>query len=131
MLLYLPTCTVPFPKGQIFSPHFRCFLTATGQLSPCLPKFFSSPSEIEWLCVDVNGYKLINVYKPPPTRLRSLDLLVFPHPCLYAGDFNCHHIDWVTTTAVWTVSAWMTGKVLIVRSSPFFPHVGEFMDLFF
>ena len=22
------------------------------------------------------------------------DLPAFPHPCLYAGDFNCHHVDW-------------------------------------
>ena len=51
-------------------------------------------SEIEWLCVDVDGYKIVNVYKPPPTRLRSLDLPVFPHPCLYVGDFNCRHADW-------------------------------------
>ena len=29
-------------------------------------------SEIEWLCVDVDGYKIVNVYKPPPTRLRTL-----------------------------------------------------------
>ena len=43
---------------------------------------------------DVNGYKIVNVYKPPPTRLRFLDLPVFPHPCLYAGDFNCRHADW-------------------------------------
>ena len=28
------------------------------------------------------------------TRLRTLDLPVFPHPCLYAGDFNCRHADW-------------------------------------
>ena len=20
--------------------------------------------------------------------------LIFPHSCLYAGDFNCHHVDW-------------------------------------
>ena len=51
-------------------------------------------SEIEWLCLDVDGYKIVNVYKPPPTRLRTLDLPVFPHPCLYAGDFNCRHADW-------------------------------------
>ena len=51
-------------------------------------------SEIEWLCVDVDGYKIVNVYKPPPTRLRTLDLPVFPHPCFYAGDFNCRHADW-------------------------------------
>ena len=55
---------------------------------------FPPTSEIEWLCVDVDVYKIVNVYKPPPTRLRSLDLPVFPHPCLYAGNFNCCHADW-------------------------------------
>ena len=49
--------------------------------------------EIERLCVNVDGYKIINVYKPLPTRLLTLDLPVFPHPCLYAGDFNCCHAD--------------------------------------
>ena len=38
------------------------------------------------------GDEIVNVCKPPPTRLRSLDLPVFPLPCLY--DFNCHHADW-------------------------------------
>ena len=38
--------------------------------------------------------KIVNVYKLPPTRFRSLDLPVFPHPCLYACDFNCCHVDW-------------------------------------
>ena len=51
-------------------------------------------SEIEWLCVDVDIYKIVNAYKTPPTRLRTLDLPVFPHACLYAGDFNCRHADW-------------------------------------
>ena len=51
-------------------------------------------SEIEWLCVDVDGYKIVNVYKLSPTQLQSLDLPVFSHPCLYAGDFNCCHADW-------------------------------------
>ena len=34
----------------------------------------------------VNGYKIVNVYKPLPTQLQSLDLPVIPHPC--------HHADW-------------------------------------
>ena len=74
-------------------------------------------SEIEWLCLDVEGYKIVKVYKSPPTRLRTLDLPVFPYPCLYAGDFNCRHADWVTTTTVRTVSVWLTGQVLIVLPS--------------
>ena len=53
-----------------------------------------STSEIEWLCVDIDGYKIVNVYKPLPMQLQTLDLPVFPHPCLYAGDFNCRHADW-------------------------------------
>ena len=57
--------------------------------------FYQSPPtlEIEWLCVDVDGYEIINVYKPSPTRLQSLDLSVVSHACLYAGDFNCHYAD--------------------------------------
>ena len=51
-------------------------------------------SEIEWVCVDVDNYKIVNVYKPPPTRMQASDLPAFSHPCLYAGDFNCHHVDW-------------------------------------
>ena len=51
-------------------------------------------SETEWLCVDVDGYKIVKIYKPPPTQLQVSDLPVFTHPCLYAGDFNCPQVDW-------------------------------------
>ena len=54
----------------------------------------SSPtSEIEWVCVDVDNYKIVNVYKPPPPQVQASDLPALPHPCLYAGDFNCHHVN--------------------------------------
>ena len=43
--------------------------------------------------MNVDGCKIVNVYKPPPTRLQASDLPVFPHPCLYSGDFNCSHAD--------------------------------------
>ena len=79
-------------------------------------------SEIEWLFVDVDGYKIVNVYKPSPTRLQTLDLPVFPHPCLYAGNFNCRHADWVTMTTVRTVSAWLAERVLIVFPSYIMPR---------
>ena len=55
----------------------------------------SSPtSEIEWLCVDVDGYEIFSVYKPLPMRLQSLDLPLFPHPYLHGSNFNCHNVDW-------------------------------------
>ena len=46
------------------------------------------------LCVDVNGHRIVNVYKPPPTRLHSSDLPVFLHSFLHTGDFNCPHVNW-------------------------------------
>jgi len=50
-------------------------------------------SETQWLCVDVAGHKIINVYKPPSSRLTPTAIPTFPHPSLYAavslprGDF--------------------------------------------
>ena len=71
-------------------------------------------SEIEWLCVDVDSYKIVNVYKPPPTRLRTLDLPVFPHPCFTLAILTVVMLTGVMTTTVRTVSAWLDGQVLIV-----------------
>ena len=51
-------------------------------------------ASIEWVCVDVASYNIINVYKPPPWQITSSSMPTFPSPSLYAGDFNCHHVDW-------------------------------------
>ena len=40
-----------------------------------------------------DGYKIVNINKYSPTPPRDLDLPVFPHPCLYAGDLYCRHVD--------------------------------------
>ena len=49
-------------------------------------------SDTEWLCVDVDGYRIINVYKSPPTRLQASDLSVFPRPVLCAGDLSTNQL---------------------------------------
>ena len=67
-------------------------------------------SETEWLCVDVDGYKIVNIYKPPPTRLQVSDLPVFPHPCLYAGDFNSPPLTGATIAATLMESASWPGQ---------------------
>ena len=75
----------------------------------------SSPtSEIEWLCVDVDGYKIVNVYKPPSTLLRSLDLPVFPHPYFVLAISTVVMLIGVTVITVRTVSAWLAGLALII-----------------
>ena len=77
---------------------------------------FPPTSETEWLCVDVDRYQIANVYQPPPIRLQVTDLLVFPHPCLYAGDFNCQHVNWVVMPTVQMGNAWLAGKILTILS---------------
>ena len=94
--------------------HERLSYTLVDQSPPT--------SEIEWLCVDVDGYKIVNVYKPTPTRLQTLNLPVFPHPCLYVCDFNCRHADCGYDDNNRMVSAWMAGQVLIVLSSYIMPR---------
>ena len=48
----------------------------------------------EKLRVDVDGCKLVNIYKPPNSQLTPTAIPVFQHPCLYSGDFNCWHTAW-------------------------------------
>jgi len=60
-----------------------------GHWSICL-----QTNQTDLLCVDVAGYKIINVYKSPRSRLTPTAILKFPHPSLYVGDFNYQRVDW-------------------------------------
>jgi len=51
-------------------------------------------SEIEWLCIDVKGYKIINIYKPPSLRFTPTAIPTFANTSLYVGDFNYQHVNW-------------------------------------
>ena len=42
--------------------------------------------------MDVDGYKIVNNYKPK--RLLASDLPMIPHPFPFVGDFNCLHANW-------------------------------------
>jgi len=54
---------------------------------------FPDESTIEWLCINVDECKIVNIYKPPHSLLTPTAIPVFPYPCLYSGDFNCQHTD--------------------------------------
>ena len=56
-------------------------------------------AEIEWVCINIDKYNIINVYKPPLVKFPPSGLPTFPSPSLYAGDFNCHHVDWGYNTS--------------------------------
>jgi len=58
-------------------------------------------SETEWLCVDIAGYKIINVYKPPRSQLTPTTIPTFPHPNQYVGDSIAS-----TSTAEYCAPVW-------------------------
>ena len=51
-------------------------------------------SATEWLCVNVDGCKIVNIYKPPNSQLTAIVIAVFESPCRYSGDSNCWHTHW-------------------------------------
>ena len=57
--------------------------------------FNESPptSETEWLCIDIDGYKIVNVYKPPPIRLQVFDVPVLQVVLGY--DANTANGEWL------------------------------------
>jgi len=64
-------------------------------------------------CVDIAGYKIINVYKPPSSWPTQTDIPTFTHPSLYAGDFNRQHINWgynKTSTDGESLDSWATSN---------------------
>jgi len=96
--------------------------------------------ETEWLCTDVAGYKIIDVYKPPCWRFAPSAIPTFPRPSLYVGDFNCQHGNWgdnKTSPDSQSLDAWATSNNLGMLYNPkeatsFFSHrwnVGTNPDL--
>ena len=51
-------------------------------------------SDLEWAATQIEGVTVINVYKPPTTRLLEDSIPFFDQPCMYAGDFNCQSTTW-------------------------------------
>ena len=94
--------------------HERLRYTLLDQSPPRL--------EIKGLCVDVDGYKIVNVYKPPPR-----DCEPWISQCFLTLVFMLAIITVVKLTrfmiiTVRTVNAWMAGQVLIVLASYIMPR---------
>lgn len=53
-----------------------------------------SADGLYWSSVRIDDVNFVNVYKSPSAQWPDEVVKVFPHPCMYAGDFNSHHIEW-------------------------------------
>ena len=116
--LVLPNFTL---AGFILSRRHGIATFVHERLSWSFINQSSAQSEIEWLCVDVVGFKIVNVYKPPPSRFMPASVPVFPPPCLYAGDFNCQHEDWgynINTPDGENLASWAANNSLALLYDP-------------
>ena len=77
--------------GWVSSRKYGLITFVYEKLSWTLVNQSSERSAIEWLCVDIDVCKIVNVYKPTTSQLTLTAIPVFPYPYLYAGDFNCQH----------------------------------------
>jgi len=69
-------------------------------------------SETEWLCVDVVGHKIINVYKPPGLRFTPMAIPTFPShtPVCMLVTSTANMSTGVATKHLLTVRTWTPGQ---------------------
>jgi len=80
--------------GSVLSRNHGLTTFVHEQLKWSLVDQSPDQTETEWLCVDVAGYKIINLYKPPRWRFTPRAIPTLPHPTLYVGEFNWQHVNW-------------------------------------
>ena len=80
--------------GSVLSRNHILATFVHERLEWSLVDRYPEQSKTVWLCVDIAGYKLINVNKPPCLRFTPTSIPTFPHPILYVGAFNCQHVKW-------------------------------------
>lgn len=52
-------------------------------------------SDIYLITIKVSDVHIVNVYKPPNVQWPHDFDTASPHPAVYIGDFNCHHVQWL------------------------------------
>ena len=73
-------------------------------------------SKTEWLCVDVDGYRIVNVYKPPPRRLQASISQCSLTPFSMLAILIVHMSTGVIEPAVPMESALLPGQALTALS---------------
>jgi len=96
--------------GSFLSRNHSLAAVVHERLEWSLADQSSELSETEWLCVEVAGCKIINVYKPPRSRFTPSAIPTFPHPSLYVGDFNCQHVNRGYNRTSPEAKAWTPGQ---------------------
>ena len=79
-------------------------------------------SEIKWLCVDVDGYKIVNVYNHHQRDCNAWISQCFLTPVCTLAILTVVMLTGVTMITVRTVSAWLAGQALIVLPSYIMPR---------
>ena len=68
-----------------------------------------------------NRTTVVNVFKPPDTKLQGNFIPAFSSPCIYVGDFNSHSTTWVyqsTNSDGETLESWTSAAGLQLLYDP-------------
>ena len=49
---------------------------------------------IEWITIDIDGCKIVNIYKPPPATITRRNLPTVTGPTIVCGDLNSRNTAW-------------------------------------
>ena len=82
-------------------------------------------SILNWTAVEVEGSTVINLYQPPVSALNKSEIPIFPPPCIYARDFNCHSIAWgyqATSPNGSALGHWLSIANVTLLHDPHQPH---------
>jgi len=114
------------PAGSVLSTEDDLVRFVHERLEWSLDDQSPEQSETEWLCVDVTGYKIIDVYKSPRSRFTPMAIPTFTHPSLHVGDSTAN--TGVTKKHPLTVRACTPGQhpttldcCMAQRKQPFSP----------
>jgi len=103
------------PTGSVLSRNHGRATFVHERLEWSLVDQSPEQSKTERLCLDVAGYKIVTVYKPPLSRFTPKAIPTFPHPSLYNSDFNGQHVNWGYNK---TSPDWVTSNNLGLLHNP-------------
>lgn len=71
---------------MVLPPTYVLILTTTINVD--------NTNNIQSVTISIKGVIVNNTYKPPQTIWPDVPFEIYPHPCIYVGDFNSHSTFW-------------------------------------
>ena len=101
--------------SSIHSPVHGIATYVRDEIADYETVYCSDNSGVHIIATKICTVTVVNIYRPPSIPWPDNILTLFPHPCVYIGDFNSHHTDWGYDRSDWegvSLSDWMNNNGL-------------------